>query len=89
VPGSTRTCMFISSGGANHLGELSHLLPALTELEQIGSRTDTIPAADLAAEVNARLEEEKLQGLPESAYDELSAIHQQAAKPSRSSLPNR
>jgi hypothetical protein len=48
---------FVTGGGRTHLEKLRDILPQLSDLEQIGLRTETMPVAPLLAEVEARLTE--------------------------------
>jgi hypothetical protein len=61
---NARLYAFITSGDDGVLPELARLLRGITEIEQIGSRTEMLPAATVAAEIEARIAEAKADALP-------------------------
>jgi hypothetical protein len=70
---------FITSGNVQHLPDLATALHQLGEIEIIGSRTESMPAAALLAEVNARLVESRLSGLNPRDEQGLASAHAEAA----------
>jgi len=61
---NARLYAFITSGEVTVLPELAQLLRGLPEIEKIGSRNEMLPAATVAAEVEARIAEAKADALP-------------------------
>lgn len=76
---NARLYAFITTGDSDHLRPLREALARLTDLEQIGSRSETVPAATLADEVEGRIIEAELARLDPERHAVLSAKHQLAA----------
>lgn len=70
---------FITTGAPEHLRPLREALARLTDIEQIGSRSETVPAATLASEIEGRIVEAELARIGEEQHAALSAAHQRAA----------
>jgi len=70
---------FISGGSIEHLRELGAALGTVSEVEVIGSRTETMPTETLIQEVAARVAEADLEGVSSSDHAGRSAGHKEAA----------
>src|SRR3954451_19565253 len=76
---NSRLYGFITSGDVRLLPDLYQLLSQLTEIEQIGSRSEMMPAETLRAEVEARLVEQELGRIAAEAYRARAEGHRKAA----------
>lgn len=76
---NARLYQFITTGDPRLLPELRNALSQIQEIEVIGSRTDTMAAATLLAEVDARWCEAQLQGKPIEDYPGRATLHRRAS----------
>ncbi len=70
---------FVATGKAEHLVKLREQLDGLEQIEQVGSRNEAISAADLAAELDARLTEAAATGVSERDHAARVKAHGAAA----------
>jgi len=70
---------FVSSGDLSALSALQNELDGLSEIEQVGSRQDTMPAQPIVGEIAARLVEANIDRVNSSNHSAMSAAHNQTA----------
>lgn len=76
---NARLYAFIRSGASTHLRPLREALALLTDIEQIGSRSEMVPASTLAGEIDGRIIEAEISRIGEEKHAALSTAHQRAA----------
>jgi len=70
---------FVHKGDLDELSHLGKELEGLEEIEQVGSRQESIPTTPLRGEIEARLLEARADQLSSADYDQLSRAHQETA----------
>ncbi len=70
---------FVTGGSLEALAALQNAMQGMAEIEQVGSRQDTMPTAPINGEITARLTEAQVDRVDAGNHGGLSAAHNQAA----------